>query len=74
MKADVPSYPKMWYFLGLAVFKVGLLAAEAGSKFKKKMMERWRQKKRHGQIFDFRGFNNIVDKPFNSFRPYKSKL
>ena len=27
----------MWYFLGLAVFKVELLAAEVGSKFKKKI-------------------------------------
>ena len=37
MKADVLSYSKMWYFLGLAVFKVELLAAEVGSKFKKKI-------------------------------------
>ena len=37
MKAYVLSYPKMWYFLGLAVFKVELLAAEVGSKFKKKI-------------------------------------
>ena len=37
MKADILSYPKMWYFLGLAVFKVELLAAEVGSKLKKKI-------------------------------------
>ena len=37
MKAYVPRIPKMWYFLGLAVFKVELLAAEVGSKFKKKI-------------------------------------
>ena len=37
MKAHVLGIPKMWYFLGLAVFKVGLLAAEVGSKFKKKI-------------------------------------
>ena len=36
MKAVVLSYPKMWYFLGLAVSKVELLAPEVGSKFKKK--------------------------------------
>ena len=36
MKADVLSYPKMWYFLGVVVFKVELLAAEVGSNFKKK--------------------------------------
>ena len=34
-KAYVPRIPKMWYFLGLAVFKVELLAPEVGSKFKK---------------------------------------
>ena len=27
----------MWYFWGLAVFEVELLAAEVGSKFKKKI-------------------------------------
>ena len=37
MKAYVPRIPKMWYFLGLAVFKVELLAAKVGSKFKKKI-------------------------------------
>ena len=36
MKADVLRFPKMRYFLGLAVFKVELLAPEVGSKFKKK--------------------------------------
>ena len=36
MKAYVPRIPKMWYFLGLAVFKVELLAVEVGSNFKKK--------------------------------------
>ena len=36
VKADVLSYPKMWYFLGLTVFKVELLTAEVGSKFNKK--------------------------------------
>ena len=35
MKAYVPRIPKMWYFLGLAVFKVELLAPEVRSKFKK---------------------------------------
>ena len=37
MKAYVPRIPKMWYFLGLAVFEVELLAAEDESKFKKKI-------------------------------------
>ena len=37
MKAYVPRIPKMWYFLGLAVFKVELLAVEVGSKIKKKI-------------------------------------
>ena len=36
VKADVLSYPKMWYFFGIAFFKVELLAAKVGSKFKKK--------------------------------------
>ena len=30
VKAYVPRIPKMWYFLGLAVFKVELLAVEVG--------------------------------------------
>ena len=38
MKAYVPRIPKMWYFLGLAVFKVELLAPEVGSNFKKKIV------------------------------------
>ena len=37
MKAYAPRIPKMSYFLGLAVFEVELLAAEVGSKFKKKI-------------------------------------
>ena len=37
MKALILTIPKMWYFLGLAVFKVELLAAKVGSKFKKKI-------------------------------------
>ena len=37
MKAYVPRIPKMWYFLGLADFKVELLAVEVGSKIKKKI-------------------------------------
>ena len=40
VKAYVLSFPKMWYFLGLAVFKVKLLVAEVGSKFKKQMIEK----------------------------------
>ena len=38
MKAYVPRIPKMWYFLGLEVFKVELLAPEVGSNFKKKIV------------------------------------
>ena len=37
MKAYVPRIPKMWYFLGLAVFKVELLALKVRSNFKKKI-------------------------------------
>ena len=37
MKAYVPRIPKMWYFWGLAVFKVELLAVEVGSKINKKI-------------------------------------
>ena len=43
----------MWYFLGLAVFEVELLAAEVGSKFKKKIDGKAALKKRHGHNFDF---------------------
>ena len=46
MKAYVPRIPKMWYFWGLAVFKVELLAAEVGSKFKKKIDGKAASKKR----------------------------
>ena len=54
MKAYVPRILKMWYFLGLAVFEVDLLAAEVGSKFKKKMVERRCQKKKsRPQFLDF---------------------
>ena len=54
MKADVLSYPKMWYFLGLAVFKVELLATEVGSKFKKKInVKEVLQKKDTATIFGF---------------------
>ena len=54
MKADVLSYPKMWYFLGLAVFKVELLAAEVGSNFKKKKQgEEVSKKKSRPQFLDF---------------------
>ena len=42
VKADILSYPKMWYFLGLVVFKVELLAPEVESKLKKKYHLRWR--------------------------------
>ena len=46
MKADVLSFPKMWYFLSLAVFEVELFAAEVGSKFKKKNDGKAASKKR----------------------------
>ena len=48
MKAYVPRIPKMWYFLGLAVFEVELLAVEVGSKIKKKIDGKAVLKKRHG--------------------------
>ena len=53
VKADVLSYPKMWYFLGLAVFKVELLAAKVGSKFKKNGGKAVSKKKSRPQFLDF---------------------
>ena len=50
MKADVLLFLKMWYFLGLAVFKVELLAAEVGSKLKKNDRKAV-LKKSHGHNF-----------------------
>ena len=41
----------MWYFLGLAVFKVELLAAEVGSKFKKKIDGKAALKKKDTCLF-----------------------
>ena len=51
MKADVLSFPKMWYFLDLAVFKVELLAVDVGSKFKKKIYGKALFKKRYVHNF-----------------------
>ena len=54
VKAYVPRIPKMWYFLGLAVFKVELLAPEVGSNFKKRKW--WKggvKKKSRPQFLDF---------------------
>ena len=71
----------MWYFLGLAVFKVELLAAEVGSKFKKKIDGKAAsKKKRHGHNFDFFGpkriarLLDIVEKPCYSFQTKKIKI
>ena len=46
MKAYVPRIPKMWYFLGLAVFKVELLALKVRSNFKKKIPQKKMSKKK----------------------------
>ena len=52
MKDYVPRISKMWYFLGLAVFKVELLTAEVESNFKKKKSRRRGvQKNKHGHNF-----------------------
>ena len=64
MKAYVPRIPKMWYFLGLAVFKVELLAPEVGSNFKKKnCWECGVKKKSHGHNFwiSHLKFNHALD-------------
>ena len=54
MKAYVPRIPKMWYFLGLAVFKVEFLAPEVGSNFKKKIVgNAVLKKKSRPQFLDF---------------------
>ena len=50
MKADVLSFPKMWHFLGLAVFKVELLALKVRSNFKKNPAKK-DVKKRYGHNF-----------------------
>ena len=80
MKAYVPRIPKMWYFLGLAVFKVELLAVKVGSKIKKKIDGKAVSKKRHGHNFDFFGpkriarLLDIVEKPCYSFQTKKIKI
>ena len=53
----------MWYFLGLAVFKLELLAPEVGSNFKKKCWKGGVKKKSHGHSFwisDLK-FNHALD-------------
>ena len=70
----------MWYFLGLAVFKVELLALKVRSNFKKKSRKKKCQKKRHGHNFDFFGpkriarLLDIVEKPCYSFQTKKIKI
>ena len=55
-KADVPRFPKMWYFLSVAVFKGELLAVKVNSNFKQKKWVRGGvTKKSHGHNFDFSG-------------------
>ena len=53
MKAYVPRIPKMWYFLGLAVFKVELLALKVRSNFKKKSRKKNVKKKDTATILIF---------------------
>ena len=79
MKAYVPRIPKMWYFLGLAVFKVELLALKVRSNLKK-IPQKKMSKKRHGHNFDFFGpkriarLLDIVEKPCYSFQTRKIKI
>ena len=52
MKADVLTISKMWYFLGVALFKGELLPVEVGSNSKKISAKTLPlQKKRHGHNF-----------------------
>ena len=71
----------MWYFLGLAVFKVELLALKVRSNFKKKSRQKkMSQKKDTATIFDFFGpkriarLLDIVEKPCYSFQTKKIKI
>ena len=50
VKAYVPRIPKMWYFLGLAVFKVELLALKVRSNSKKKSRKKNVKKKTRPQF------------------------
>ena len=67
MKAYVPRIPKMWYFLGLAVFEVELLAVEVGSKIKKKIDGKTVFKKKDTAtiLIQWRGF--FLTPPFHQF-------
>ena len=40
MKADVLSYPKMWYFLGVVVFLSGVIGCRSWVKFQEKKPRR----------------------------------
>ena len=80
MKAYVPRLQKMWYFLGLTVFKVELLALKVRSNFKKKSRQKNVTKKRHGHNFEFFGpkriarLLDIVEKSCYSFQTKKIKI
>ena len=52
VKAYVLSFPKMWYFLGLTVFKQGVIGPQSKVKFRKKKLSK-NVKKRHGHNFIF---------------------
>ena len=43
VKAYVLSFPKMWYFLGLTVFKQGVIGPQSKVKFKKCKKKTWPQ-------------------------------
>ena len=61
MKEHVLSFPKMWYFLGVRLFKGELLAVKEESSFKKTMVgEGGVTKKSHGHNFDFSGLKRIA--------------
>ena len=79
MKAYVPRIPKMWYFLGLAVFKVELLALKVRSNSKKNPAKKC-HKKRHGHNFGFSALKqiaqllDIVENPCYSFHGRNPKI
>ena len=56
VNADVLRFPKMWYFLGVRLFKGELLAVKVKSNFEKKMEgKEASQKKVTATILIFRG-------------------
>ena len=79
MKADVLRFPKMRYFLGLAVFKVEF-GPQSKVKFQKKSPAKKMSQKRHGHNFDFSALKRIawqlyiVENPCYSFHEQNPKI